>query len=75
MHTLTQSTVPALPHPLRLKRKRGEKRKKIEKRKKGEYQDLGSVASPSSSSHGGAGLDAFHNYAGSPAKTHKNKGL
>jgi hypothetical protein len=36
-----------------------------------EYLDFEGVASPSSSSHGGVGLDFFHCYAGLSAKLEK----
>jgi hypothetical protein len=47
--------------------------RKEEKRKKKDYLDLGSVASPSFSSHDGAGLDPFQGYTGSPAKPCKTR--
>jgi hypothetical protein len=50
------------------------KRGKRERERKGnreKYQNLWNVASPSSSSHGGAGLDSFHCYVWPSAKTHK----
>jgi hypothetical protein len=65
----------SLPHSLRLKKKKGRKEEKERERERekeiGGYQDLGGVASPSSSSHGRAGLDSFHHYVGPYAKTHE----
>jgi hypothetical protein len=53
-------------------RERGGERKKENRR---EYPDLEGVASPSPSSHGGAGLDSFHHYAEPSAKNLRSIGL
>jgi hypothetical protein len=50
-----------------------EREKKRGQRKKGDYLDLGSVASPFLSSHGGTRLDPFQGYAGSPTKPHEHR--
>jgi hypothetical protein len=70
LYPFTPSTVLSLPPSLRLKKERGTERGESEKegnRKK--YQDLESVAFPSSLSHGGAGLYTFQRYARPPIET------
>jgi hypothetical protein len=52
-----------------LEKKEGRKQEKEkQKQKKENYRDLGSVASPSFSSHGRAGLNPFQGYIGSTTK-------
>jgi hypothetical protein len=53
-------------------RERGGERKK---ENRSEYPDLEGVASPSPSSHGGAGLDSFHHYTEPSAKNLRSIGL
>jgi hypothetical protein len=68
-------TVLSLPPSLHLKKKEGRKEREREREKekenRREYPDLKGVASPSSSGHGGVGLDSFHRHTEPSTKTSK----
>jgi hypothetical protein len=51
-----------------VRQKKDEKRKR---KKEGYYRILGSVASPSLSTHGGTRQDTFQGHTGSPTKPHR----
>jgi hypothetical protein len=73
LHPCTTPAVLSLPPSLCLdKKKRGGKKMERVKEKKGnrkKYQGPEGAAPPFSLSHGGAGQDSFHHYAGPSAKT------
>jgi hypothetical protein len=62
------SLLTSFPMP---EKKEREKEENEKKERKGNYRDLGSVASPSFSSHGRTRLDPFQGYTVSPAKPHE----
>jgi hypothetical protein len=70
-HTICHSLLTSFSMPEKKDSEKEEKEKRKEKKRKGNYRDLGSVASPSFSSHGGTRLDLFHGYTGSPTKPHE----
>jgi hypothetical protein len=77
LHTLASSHIIRhsllISFPMPIKRERERKRRKEKRKKEWYYQVLGSVASPSLSSHGRRRLDSFQGHTGSPANSHEPK--
>jgi hypothetical protein len=78
-HIIRHSLLISFPMPIKRERERERERKrrkeerKKERKKEWYYQVLGSVASPSLSSHGRRRLDSFQGHTGSPANSHEPK--
>jgi hypothetical protein len=69
--TIRRSLLASFPAPE--KERERKKRRKEKERKRLDYWDLGSVSSPSFSSHGATGLGPFQGYAVSPTKPHESR--